>query len=123
MGRLFPRYERHTDMPVSEYSCASCGIFTEIAPMVLFDKPCNCPKCATPAPRVMLTAPGRASMSSAMKGAHETNERSADNPKRTGHGPGCGCCGGGGKKISSGTLHRPDGSKSFPKKRPWMISH
>jgi hypothetical protein len=53
--------------------------------------------------------------------AHAVNERSADSPKRSsGHGPGCGCCGG---KTSSGTLRRPDGSKSFPAKRPWMISH
>lgn len=27
------------------------------------------------------------------------------------------------QKMGSKTLHRPDGSKSFPTKRPWMISH
>lgn len=115
--------KKEFSMPVYEYLCNSCGPFSELVSMELFNKPHDCPECATPAPRVMLTAPNRTFMSSALKKAHTTNERSVDSPKRTSHGPGCGCCGGGGKKISSSTLHRPDGSKSFPNKRPWMISH
>lgn len=109
-------------MPVYEYQCADCGVFEEMTPMSRFADPCDCPTCGTSAPRVLLTLPALAAVSSAVLTAHETNERSADSPKRSAHGPGCGCCGGGAKKNSK-TLYRPDGSKSFPTKRPWMISH
>lgn len=110
-------------MPVYEYWCDSCGPFEAIAPISRYADPQSCPTCAELGPRVMLTAPKLAIMDSAIRKAHETNEKSADSPRRSAHGPGCGCCGGGGKKINPGTLHRPDGSKSFPAKRPWMISH
>jgi hypothetical protein len=70
----------------------------------------------------MMTAPKLSVMDSARRHAHETNERSADSPRKSSHGPGCSCCGTGEKKNSK-TLYRPDGSKSFPTKRPWMISH
>jgi len=110
-------------MPVYEYQCTDCGPFESIAPMSRFSDPCNCPACGDAAPRVMLTAPNVSFVNDATRHAHTTNERSSDAPKRTStHGPGCGCCSGGQKKQSK-TLYRPDGSKSFPSKRPWMISH
>lgn len=109
-------------MPVYEYNCGECGVFEAMARMQDYAQPCDCPACGQSAPRVMLTVPHIRGMSSGKMRAHETNERSADSPKRSRHGPGCGCCGGGAKKNST-TLHRPDGSKSFPTKRPWMISH
>ena len=110
-------------MPVYEYRCAGCGPFEAIDSMSRCAEPNACPACGVLAPRVMLTAPNVSFVSSAMRIGHATNERSADAPKRTStHGPGCGCCKGGQKKQST-TLHRPDGSKSFPTKRPWMISH
>ena len=109
-------------MPIYEYWCDDCGPFEALAPMSKFSDPCDCPGCAMPAARVLLTAPKLSVMDNARRHAHETNERSADSPRKSAHGPGCGCCGGnGGKK--SGTLYRPDGAKSFPAKRPWMISH
>lgn len=109
-------------MPVYEYLCQDCGVFEEMAPMSRFADPCDCPDCGISAVRVMITVPRLSAVSSAKRHAHETNERAADSPKRSSHGPNCGCCGGGSKKPST-TLHRPDGSKSFPTKRPWMISH
>ncbi|MEM6309816.1 MAG: zinc ribbon domain-containing protein [Pseudomonadota bacterium] len=110
-------------MPVYEYSCRDCGIFEEMRPMRQFSEPCDCPTCGTASPRVMLSVPAFSSVSSAHRKSHEINERSADSPKRTStHGPNCSCCGGGAKKGRK-TLHRPDGSKSFPSARPWMISH
>lgn len=90
--------------------------------MARFAEPCACPDCGASAPRVMLSVPRLAVVSGATRHAHETNERAADSPKRSRHGPNCSCCGGGAKRNSK-TLHRPDGSKSFPSKRPWMISH
>lgn len=110
-------------MPVYEYQCDDCGPFAALMPMSKFNDPCNCPDCAQPAPRVLLTAPKLSVMDSARRSAHATNERSANSPKKSSHGPGCGCCGGGSSLKNTGTMYRPDGSKSFPNKRPWMISH
>ncbi|WP_138466147.1 FmdB family zinc ribbon protein [Poseidonocella sp. HB161398] len=110
-------------MPVYDYDCPACGPFEALQPMSAFAAPCTCPVCAAPAPRVLRTAPQIANMDGGRRRAHAVNEKSADSPRRASHGPGCSCCSGGGQKKSSGTLYRPDGSKSFPKKRPWMISH
>ncbi|MEM7496458.1 MAG: zinc ribbon domain-containing protein [Pseudomonadota bacterium] len=108
-------------MPVYEYECASHGRFEQMRPMAQFDRPCPCPACGAEAPRVT-ALPRLAVLSTGDRHAHATNERAQHEPKSTrSHGPGCGCCGGGRK--ASKTLRRADGSKSFPAKRPWMISH
>lgn len=110
-------------MPFYDYWCDECGPFTGFASLADYNEPCGCPECAQQAPRVLITAPRVSGLNSQRRRAFETNERSADSPKRAStHGPGCGCCSGG-QKVGSKTLLRPDGSKSFPSKRPWMISH
>ncbi|MEL6887405.1 MAG: zinc ribbon domain-containing protein [Pseudomonadota bacterium] len=109
-------------MPLYDYQCHDCGPFTAFAALRHFADPCDCPGCAAPAPRVLLNAPRLAVMGGGTRRAHETNERSADAPKRSSHGPNCGCCSGSSTRPSK-TLHHADGSKSFPTKRPWMISH
>lgn len=110
-------------MPVYDYDCPQCGPFEALVPMSRCADPCACPACASSAPRVLLTAPGIATMDSTRRTAHGVNERASDTPRRSSHGPSCSCCSGNKGKIGSGTLRRPDGSKSFPRKRPWMISH
>lgn len=111
-------------MPVYEYECEQHGVFEALQSMAAFQEPCSCPECGGESPRVLFTAPALGSRNRANIKAHGINERAADSPKRSGtHGPGCGCCSGGKKKSSRKTLHRPDGSKSFPSSRPWMISH
>ncbi|MDQ0317796.1 FmdB family zinc ribbon protein [Amorphus orientalis] len=113
-------------MPLYDYYCEEHGAFTALRPMSAYAEPCECPDCGASAPRVMLTAPRLGLLDTATRTAHAVNERSAHEPKRAsshGHGPGCGCCGGGTAKKGRKTLHRPDGSKSFPSARPWMISH
>lgn len=110
-------------MPVYEYLCEAHGPFEAMRPMAEYAAPCACPDCGTDAPRVMLTVPRLATMDGDHRSAHATNERSAHEPKSTRtHGPGCGCCSGG-RSAKSSAVHRPDGSKTFPSKRPWMISH
>ena len=114
-------------MPVYDYLCEACGPFSEMRPMAECEKPSECPHCGATAPRAYLTAPYYAGMSSELRVAHATNERSAHapktlsgmNPKKT-HGAGCACCTG---KSSRMTRRGKDGSKSFPTSRPWMISH
>ncbi|MDD9727768.1 zinc ribbon domain-containing protein [Roseovarius sp. SK2] len=111
-------------MPYYDYSCPECGPFTDFAAMADFDKPCVCPTCAASSPRVLLRAPAFANMDGSKRAAMATNERSQHVPKSTrSHGPGCSCCSASSKKLPSRTLHRADGSKSFPSSRPWMISH
>ena len=114
-------------MPTYDYACADCGNFSALRPMSARNEACPCPRCGTAAYRVMLSAPTLATLDSASRSAHATNERAAHAPMtsaeyatRHKHGPGCGCCGG---KPSKATLRAPDGSKAFPAKRPWMISH
>lgn len=111
-------------MPVYDYMCAEHGAFEAVRPMAQYATPCDCPDCGMAAPRVMLGVPRLATLDTGTRRAHATNERSADSPKSTrSHGPGCGCCAGKRSAKPGRTLHRADGSKSFPSSRPWMISH
>ena len=109
-------------MPIYEYWCPTHGLFEATRPMAEYKSPCECPDCGVQAGRVLVTVPRLAVMDSGTRTAHATNERASHAPKSTRtHGPNCGCCGG--KSIKSQVLRRSDGSKSFPAKRPWMISH
>lgn len=109
-------------MPLYDYLCEDCGPFSAFASLQNYADPCGCPSCAQTAERVLMNAPRLAVMSGSKRRAHETNERSADSPKRSSHGPGCACCSSPAARPSK-TLHHADGAKSFPSKRPWMISH
>lgn len=118
-------------MPLYEYECEDCGIFAEMRSLALSAEPCECISCGQPANR-LLSIPRYAVMSSSRRTAHETNERSSHEPRKsvsernnTGkmvHKHGCSCCSGANKGKSSAT-YLPDGSKAFPSKRSWMISH
>jgi putative FmdB family regulatory protein len=114
-------------MPVYDYMCQRCGPFTDMRPMAECDLPRECPHCGEEAPRVLLSVPYVALMSSAGRLAHATNERSAAAPLTLStlkkHGAGCGCCAG---KPSLGSKQDNGGlaaAKSFPTRRPWMLSH
>lgn len=110
-------------MPVYEYWCDTHGMFEDIRPMEAFREPSDCPACGEASPRVLITAPGLGASDRSSILAHDVNARSSDSPKRASqHGPGCGCCGGK-SKVNDKTLHHPNGAKSFPSKRPWMIAH
>ncbi|MDF1803324.1 FmdB family zinc ribbon protein [Thalassovita sp.] len=112
-------------MPYYDYLCEDCGPFTEYTSMANFDRPCACPSCSQMAGRAILRAPNLANMNGSRRTAFATNEKAQHAPKSTkSHGPGCSCCSSSASKsLPSRTLHRADGSKSFPSARPWMISH
>ena len=111
-------------MPVYDYECQSCGVFTERRPMSDYALPMACPDCGSPAPRAFLVAPALASMDAGRRVAFATNERSAHAPKlSSNHGAGCSCCSQKKLKLPSKTRTAADGAKSFPAARPWMISH
>lgn len=118
-------------MPTYDYACPHCGGFDALRPLARRDEPAACPACGTASPRV-LAAPARlACLDGRTRHALETNERSANQPRSSGeyadgrsgrprHPAGCGCCTGGRR---SATVTAPNGTKSSPGKRPWMISH
>ena len=111
-------------MPVYDFLCRSgiCDGHTELRSIALRDEPARCPTCAFPADRVM-HAPQLAVMPSALRMAHATNERSAHEPassRSRGHARGCSCCAPAKRAAVPGHPVQP---KSFPGRRPWMISH
>jgi putative FmdB family regulatory protein len=114
-------------MAVYEYLCTDCGAFSAVRPMRDSSLPQPCPLCATLSPRAWITPPVFSGMSSARRHAYQTNERASHEPRvasqtdsAKAHQPGCSCCSG---KVSSTTRVAANGNKSFPGKRPWMISH
>lgn len=111
-------------MPTYEYACSHCGSFTAMRPMAQYREPQPCPGCGARAPRALLSAPAFTGMPAASRIAHATNERSAHAPRSSAdvgkrHGAGCSCCSTG----KSNAVKGADGSRTFPTKRPWMISH
>jgi putative FmdB family regulatory protein len=115
-------------MPTYDHECNGCGSFEAIRSIARRDEPVDCPHCGEAAPRVLLVAPQLACMDGATRSAHATNERAQHVPRssrdgsygRLKHPSGCGCCS---SAKRSTTLKAADGSKAFPSKRPWMISH
>lgn len=115
-------------MPMYEYDCPCCGDFTALRPMAESALPCNCPKCGTSSMRVILSAPGLATMPANGRKATAINERSSHAPMTVGeyqdsrrHPSGCSCCSPS-KKVEP-TKANPLGLKGKPAARPWMISH
>ena len=108
-------------MATYDYDCGLCGAFQAVRPMAEYELPHECPTCGALAPRALLTAPHLSGMPAGVRNAHARNERSSHEPRRSGggHGPNCGCCRGG----AGAATRAADGAKSFPAKRPWMISH
>ena len=84
-------------MPVYDYECGDCGVFTLVRPMSESDQSGSCPSCKASAPRTFLVMPGLATMSATQRKAIGINERSADAPqtvdrRKASHEAGCSCC-------------------------------
>lgn len=125
-------------MPVYDYNCSSCGPFCELQTLEEALSPVPCPKCHSLSARAFNTMPRVNAISAGNRDAHEANERAREAPHsvdgwkeasarrthgRHEHGPGCGCGSKSATTHKTKTLVMPDGSKSFPGQRPWMISH
>ena len=113
-------------MPTYDYRCTDCGGFSAVRKLSERNDPCACPRCGTIGERVLFAVPMYGLLDAAEREAHAINERAAHAPQgsreyRARHGAGCSCCSGSAGKSRS--LLRPDGSKSFPGRRPWQISH
>ena len=117
-------------MPTYDYACPACGGFDAFRSLSQRNEPAPCPDCGTASPRVIVSAPRLACVSAETRFAMDTNERARHEPRsskaldgnysRLKHPAGCGCCS---TSRKATTVRAPDGAKSFPSKRPWMISH
>jgi len=120
-------------MPTYDYACPACGGFDALRSLATRNDPCACPACGTEAPRVFVSAARLACTTSEQRHAYAANERSQHAPRssrdtgesysRLRHPAGCGCCSSGGASKRGATVTAANGAKTFPGKRPWMISH
>lgn len=117
-------------MPTYDYACPDCGGFEAFRSLAQRNDPANCPDCGTGSPRVFVSAPRLACLDSSTRIAMDTNERTKHAPmtsreygayQRLKHPSGCRCCSPSSRKTA--TVTAANGSKMFPTKRPWMISH
>lgn len=106
-------------MPVYDYRCDECDCeFTMLMPMSRSSDAMPCPGCEHSARRV-ISAPHLSTMRAEMRAAHQTNERSAHEPKMTkGHRCGSGC-----SHQSHGQSESPALKQVNSAKRPWMLGH
>ena len=116
-------------MPLYDYKCKDHGLFHELATFDDSAKPAPCPSCNAMSARVILLSSTVLGMAPERRNAFETNERASHEPAHSTkerrafdhqHAKGCGCTE---KKPSRFMIYTPDGGKTFPTARPWMISH
>lgn len=119
-------------MPTYDYACPDCGGFDAFRSLSARNDPCLCPDCGVESPRVFVSAPRLAFLNSNTRNAMDRNEKARHEPTmskdvgsygRMRHPSGCGCCSTGGGSKRGATVTAANGAKTFPSKRPWMISH
>ncbi len=105
-------------MPIYEYFCETCEqVFSELRSLREYAAPAHCPSCRIPAARVLASAPRLNVMRASLRQAHETNERSAHEPRiGSGHVCGAGCS----HQRKTG---EPPTAKQQAGGRPWMLGH
>ena len=119
-------------MPTYDHDCPRCGGFEAFRALAQRNEPARCPACGTDSPRVFATAPRLACLDAGTRTAMDANERARHAPmsaqaygeyrRLKAHPSGCGCCATG-PGSRNATVTAPNGNKTFPGKRPWMISH
>ena len=98
-------------MPIYEYLCPGCGLFSGMVKMSEASAPARCPHCQDMAPRV-LSIPRLSSLSRTQRIVAERNEKSAHEPRRASRSA-CGC-------DAAACGHKP---RRTQPKRPWMLGH
>ncbi len=108
-------------MPIYEYGCESCGnAFSKLTNMSAASQPVECPECGGKAGRIYLSAPRLNTMPASIRKAHQTNERSAHEPRMSkGHVCGSNCH----HHKKPAAEQNPNVMKSQNGKRPWMLGH
>ncbi len=121
-------------MPLYEYECSSCGVFSALRKMSESSLAVQCEECGEMGERI-ISAPHLAVLSATQRSAHERNEKSANEP-RVGRRSSCGCAGSHTcktkserEKPASKAAGKPEdnrpGFQMQTKKtaRPWMVGH
>lgn len=118
-------------MPLYEYQCEKCGVFSAFRNMSESSLAVACESCGNLGERI-LSAPNFALVGKATQLAHERNERSAHEPK-TMRRSSCGCSGSHtcNTRTNSATVkqaaNREPGNgyqmQTKPSARPWMLGH
>ena len=114
-------------MPLYEYECGECGVFSAFKKLSEYREPAYCDSCGAEGVRI-ISVPQLAILDKGQRSAHERNEKSAHAPgfKRR---SGCGCSGshtckspssGADKDKSAGTKYQMQTKKTA---RPWMLGH
>ncbi|BEV08769.1 MULTISPECIES: zinc ribbon domain-containing protein [unclassified Methylophilus] len=112
-------------MPLYEYECDSCGVFTALRKMSESSLPAYCDCCGAESPRI-LSVPKLAIMDKMQRSAHERNEKSANEP-RTARRSSCGCTGSHTCKTKP-PVNQDTGKPGLQMQtkktaRPWMVGH
>lgn len=112
-------------MPMYEYECDQCGVFTALRRMSECSDPAFCQTCGAESQRIM-SVPRLAIMGKQQREAHERNEKSAYAPS-VGRRSSCGCTGTHTCKTTT-KVNEDTGKAALQvqtKKtaRPWMLGH
>ena len=121
-------------MPVYEYKCEDCGVFSALRSMSESSEPAYCDQCGQISPRI-LSAPRLAILGKTQRHAYETNEKSAHAP-RVSRRSSCGCIGShtckpnkdgspakATNKVNPDTGLMPLQMQTKKTARPWMLGH
>lgn len=112
-------------MPLYEYACDSCGVFSALRKMSDSSLPAPCECCGAMSPRIV-SVPRLAILDKWQRTAHERNEKSAHDP-RAARRSSCGCTGTHTCKTKPPV--NPDSGKpglqmqTKKTARPWMVGH
>lgn len=113
-------------MPLYEYECDNCGVFSALGKISTSQAPVACPACGDVSERI-ISAPQLAILGKPQRAAHERNEKSAHAPRSTRRSS-CGCTGAhtcNTKSNTGKTASNPGGLLMQTKRnaRPWMLGH
>lgn len=126
-------------MPLYEYHCEECGLFSALRKMSESSLAAICENCGSDSERI-ISVPNFALLGKAQRIAYERNEKSAHEPK-TSRRSSCGCVGAHtcnstangfstnqsstGKGRKHDTVQRGSGFQMQTKRtaRPWMLGH
>jgi putative FmdB family regulatory protein len=121
-------------MPLYEYECGRCGVFSAMKKISAFDQPAQCDTCGESSARV-ISVPHYALLGKAVRIAHERNEQSAHEP-RAFRRSGCGCSGKHtcqtsnrktenvqGLGVAENSQPAPFQKQTKSTARPWMLGH
>jgi putative FmdB family regulatory protein len=99
-------------MPMYEYHCQGCGIFTQLRKIHESDVLTHCPMCGDQSKRI-ISAPRLSVISTTVRLVHSRNEKSAEEPRRVSRPD----------VVAEGGKLKRRHPHLHAQHRPWMLSH